>query len=279
VWSDADKSVQQLVGQLPWGHHLILVAKVTDASIREWYASQAVEHGWSRAVLVAQIESRLHKRAGKALTNFKTTLPPSQSDLAHETLKDPYVFDFLTLGPDAHERELEQGLIDHVQRFLMELGVGFAFVGRQVHIEVADEDFYVDLLLYHLKLRCFVVIDLKAVAFRPEFAGKMNFYLSAVDAQMRHPDDGPSKHWAASLQREERARRRVCAARRAQADRRGAVGDAHRRVVAQGAEGQPADRRGARGRARAEAPTTDVRHRPTATRQIYPGRPTTCRGL
>ncbi len=192
VWADAGRSVQQLVGQLPWGHHLVLVAKVTDVSTREWYASKAVEHGWSRAVLVAQIESRLHKRAGKALTNFTATLPAAQSDLAHETLKDPYVFDFLTLGPDAQERELEQGLIDHVQRFLMELGVGFAFVGRQVHIEVADEDFYVDLLLYHLKLRCFVVIELKAVAFRPEFAGKMNFYLSAVDAQMRHPDDRPT---------------------------------------------------------------------------------------
>jgi len=110
VWADAGRSVQQLVGQLPWGHHLVLVAKVTDVSTREWYASKAVEHGWSRAVLVAQIESRLHKRAGKALTNFTATLPAAQSDLAHETLKDPYVFDFLTLGPDAQERELEQGL-------------------------------------------------------------------------------------------------------------------------------------------------------------------------
>jgi predicted nuclease of restriction endonuclease-like (RecB) superfamily len=162
------------------------------AQRRAWYAAAAREHGWSRAVLVVQIESGLRKRAGKALTTFKATLPPPQSDLAHETLKDPYVFDFLTLASDAHERELEQGLIDHVQRFLMELGVGFAFVGRQVHIEVGDQDFYVDLLLYHLKLRSFVVIDLKAVPFRPEFAGKMNFYLSAVDAQMRHPDDQPS---------------------------------------------------------------------------------------
>ena len=184
--------VQAPLAQLTWYHNLTLLEKVRGAELRLWYARQAIEHGWSRGILLVQIESGLHERTGKALTNFKATLPPSQSDLAHETLKDPYVFDFLTLGPDAQERDLEQGLIDHVQRFLMELGVGFAFVGRQVHIEVADEDFYVDLLLYHLKLRCFVVIELKAGAFRPEFAGKMNFYLSAVDAQMRHPDDQPS---------------------------------------------------------------------------------------
>lgn len=184
--------MQAPLAQLTWYHNLTLLEKVRGAELRLWYARQAVEHGWSRGILVVHIESGLHKRTGKALTNFKATLPASQSDLAHETLKDPYVFDFLTLGPDAQERDLEQGLIDHVQRFLMELGVGFAFVGRQVHIEVGDEDFYVDLLLYHLKLRCFVVIELKAVAFRPEFAGKMNFYLSAVDAQMRHRDDQPS---------------------------------------------------------------------------------------
>ncbi len=184
--------VQQVAARLPWFHSCVLIDRVKDARARAWYARQAIAHGWSRSILVVQIESGLHKRAGKALTNFSATLPPPHSELAHETLKDPYVFDFLTLGLDAREHDLEQGLTDHVQRFLMELGVGFAFVGRQVHIEVADEDFYVDLLLYHLKLRCFVVVDLKAVAFRPEFAGKMNFYLSAVDAQMRHPDDQPS---------------------------------------------------------------------------------------
>lgn len=188
----AERIVQQVAAQLPWFHSCVLLDRVKDTRTREWYARRAIEHGWSRNILVTQIETGLHKRAGKALTNFETTLPPPQSDLARETLKDPYVFDFLTLGPDAQERDLEQGLIDHVQRFLMELGVGFAFVGRQVHIEVADEDFYVDLLLYHLKLRCYVVIELKAVAFRPEFAGKMNFYLSAVDSQLRHPDDRPS---------------------------------------------------------------------------------------
>jgi predicted nuclease of restriction endonuclease-like (RecB) superfamily len=192
AWAGADKSVQQLVGQMPWGHHLALVTKVEDVKVRAWYARQVVANGWSRAILNAHIESRLHERQGKALTNFKATLPSPQSDLAQQTLKDPYVFDFLTLTADARERDLERGLIDHVQRFLVELGVGFAFVGRQVHVEVDGEDFYVDLLFYHLKLRCYVVIELKAVAFRPEFAGKMNFYLSAVDSQMRRADDRPS---------------------------------------------------------------------------------------
>jgi predicted nuclease of restriction endonuclease-like (RecB) superfamily len=188
----AEPLVQQVAARLPWFHSCVLLDRVKDARAREWYARQAITHGWSRSILMSQIGTGLHARAGKALTNFESTLPPSQSDLALETLKDPYVFDFLSLGADAQERELEQGLIDHVQRFLMELGVGFAFVGRQIHIEVGEDDFYVDLLLYHLKLRCFVVIDLKTVAFRPEFAGKMNFYLAAVDAQMRHPEDRPS---------------------------------------------------------------------------------------
>ncbi len=143
-------------------------------------------------MLTLHIDSKLHKRQGKALTNFSKTLPAPQCDLAQQTLKDPYLFDFLILGPDVRERDIELALIEHVQRFLLELGVGFAFVGRQVHLQVGEEDFYIDLLFYHLKLRCFVVIELKAVPFRPEFAGKMNFYLSAVDAQMRHPHDQPS---------------------------------------------------------------------------------------
>ena len=140
AWPD-EPFVQQVVAQIPWGHNVRLLDRVRDVRTREWYARQAIAHGWSRAVLVTHIESSLHKRAGKALSNFKATLPSPQSDLAHETLKDPYVFDFLTLGPEAHERDLEKGLIEHVQRFLMELGVGFAFVGRQVRIEVDDEDF------------------------------------------------------------------------------------------------------------------------------------------
>jgi len=192
AWAESDKSVQQLVGQLPWGHHLVLLTRLSDPAVRAWYLEQAVTWGWSRAVLTLQIESKLHKRQGKALTNFSKTLPAPQRDLAQQTLKDPYLFDFLILGPEARERDIELALIEHVQRFLLELGVGFAFVGRQVHLQVGEEDFYVDLLFYHLKLRCFVVIELKAVPFRPEFAGKMNFYLSAVDAQMRHPDDHPS---------------------------------------------------------------------------------------
>jgi predicted nuclease of restriction endonuclease-like (RecB) superfamily len=191
AWPD-EEIVQQAVARLPWGHNVRLLDHLKSREERLWYASQAIEHGWSRAILEPQIESGLHKRAGKALTNFKTTLAPPHSDLAQQTLKDPYVFDFLTLGPDAQERDLERGLIEHVRHFLLELGVGFAFVGSQVHLDIGGEDFFLDLLFYHLKLRCFVVIDLKMGSFRPEYAGKMNFYLSAVDAQLRHEGDHPS---------------------------------------------------------------------------------------
>jgi predicted nuclease of restriction endonuclease-like (RecB) superfamily len=184
--------VQQVVAQIPWGHNLLLLNKLKQPKLREWYASKTLEHGWSRAVLSVQIQTKAHSRAGKALTNFKQTLPSPQSDLAQQALKDPYIFDFLTLSGGAHERELEQGLVDHVQKFLLELGVGFAFVGRQVHLEVGKEDYYLDLLFYHLKLRCYVVIDLKMEPFKPEFAGKMNFYLSAVDDRMRGPQDQPT---------------------------------------------------------------------------------------
>lgn len=177
---------------LPWNHNLVLLHRVESAGERAWYARAAVQHGWSRSVLVAQIEQGAHARAGKARTNFAVTLPPPQSDLAQQTLRDPYLFDFLTLGPAARERDLEQGLADHIQQFLVSLGTGFAFVGRQVHLEVAGQDYYLDLLFYHLRLRCFVVVDLKMEGFQPEFAGKMNFYLSAVDDQMRHRDDQPS---------------------------------------------------------------------------------------
>ncbi len=191
AWPDA-AIVQQVAAQLPWFHTCTLLDRVKQPATRNWYARQAIEHGWSRNVLVAQIETRLHERAGKALTNFGATMPPSRSDLAQQALKDPYVFDFLTLGADAQERDLERGLLEHVRDFLLELGVGFAFVGSQVHLEVGGEDFYLDLLFFHLKLRCFVVIDLKAGAFKPEYAGKMNFYLSAVDAELRHEGDQPS---------------------------------------------------------------------------------------
>jgi predicted nuclease of restriction endonuclease-like (RecB) superfamily len=191
AWPD-ESIVQQLVGQLPWGQNLVLITKVKLREEREWYARKAFEHGWSRNILVMQIESSLYQRQGKAITNFERTLPPPQSDLAQQTLKDPYLFDFLGLGDEAHEREVERGLTAHITRFLLELGAGFSFVGRQVHLEVAGEDFYLDLLFYHLKLRCYVVIELKANDFKPEYAGKMNFYLSTVDDLLRHPGDEPT---------------------------------------------------------------------------------------
>lgn len=191
--SYADETkVKQLVSQLPWGHIVRLIQKVKPADEREWYIKNAVEHGWSRDILVMQIESRLFHRQGKAIDNFAGTLPPAQSDLAQQTLKDPYIFDFLGLGNDAQEREIERELVKHITNFLLELGTGFSFVGRQVHLEVEGEDFFIDLLFYHLKLRCYVVIELKAHAFKPEYAGKLNFYLSAVDATMKHESDNPS---------------------------------------------------------------------------------------
>ncbi len=177
---------------LPWGTNLVLLHKLKDPATRLWYARKALEHGWSRAVLTVQIETRLHERSGKDINNFDRTLPPPQSDLAREALKDPYTFDFLSLGEAAQERDLERGLVQHIQQFLLELGAGFSFVGRQVRIEVGGDEYSLDLLFYHLRLRCFVVVDLNIKPFEPEFVGKMNFYLSAVDDQMRHPDDAPT---------------------------------------------------------------------------------------
>ncbi len=184
--------VQQVVARLPWGHVVRLMENVKDATRREWYARQSIEHGWSRNVLIHQIESNLYERQGKALTNFSRTLPAVQSELAQQLIKDPYSFDFLALGPDLLERDLERGLLEHLRSLILELGKGFAFVGSQYRLDVGGQDFYLDLLFYHLRLRCFVVIDLKIEEFKPEFAGKMNFYLSAVDEQLRHPDDGLS---------------------------------------------------------------------------------------
>lgn len=184
--------VQQLVAQIPWGHILQILNKVKKKASREFYIQQTIAHGWSRAVLVHQIESGLHRRQGKALNNFDRVLPAPQSDLARQTLKDPYIFDFLSLGDDAEERDLERGLIEQVRRFLLELGAGFALVGTQVHLEVDGQDFYVDLLFYHLHLRCYVVVELKVNDFQPEHAGKMSFYLTAVDNLLRHPEDRPT---------------------------------------------------------------------------------------
>lgn len=180
---------QQVVGQIPWGHNILLLQKLETLQDRFWYAHKTIEHGWSRNVLLHWLDSGLHKREGKAITNFQITLPSPQSDLAHQALKDSYCFDFLTLKDKHDEQELESGLLDHVQRFLLELGAGFSLVGRQVHLEVGGQDFYIDLLFYHYKLRCFIVVELKATDFKPELVGKMNFYLSAVDDKMKHPDD------------------------------------------------------------------------------------------
>ena len=184
--------VQQLVGQLPWGHNVTLITKIKDPSLREWYAGACIENGWSRAVMLAQIESSLHTRQGAAQNNFTHTLPAPQSELAQQILKDPYNFDFLTLHEHALERDLQKGLLAHLKDFMLELGVGFAFVGSEYHLEVAGDDFYLDLLFYHLKLRCFVVVELKMTEFKPEYAGKINFYLSAVDDLLRHPQDSPA---------------------------------------------------------------------------------------
>jgi predicted nuclease of restriction endonuclease-like (RecB) superfamily len=187
-----EQFVQQVVAQIPWGHNLRILDTVKESVEREWYARQTIEQGWSRNVLVHQIESALYRRQGKADTNFSRTLPNPQSELAQQLLKDPYNFDFISLGKDAQERELEKALIDRIRDFLLELGVGFAFVGSQYHLEVEGEDFYIDLLFYHLHLRCFVVIDLKVEAFKPEFSGKMSFYVSAVDDLLKHRDDMPT---------------------------------------------------------------------------------------
>lgn len=191
AWPDGE-FVQAVLAQLPWYHQLALLDKLQTTEERQWYAAQALENGWSRNVLVMQIESGLRQRTGAAITNFNQHLPQPQSDLARESLKDPYRLDFLGLGKEAQERAIEDALVKHVTQFLMELGAGFAFVGRQVHVEVGDKDFYIDLLFYHLKLRCYVVVELKAGEFQPEYAGKLNFYLSAVDSQLRHASDNPS---------------------------------------------------------------------------------------
>jgi predicted nuclease of restriction endonuclease-like (RecB) superfamily len=191
AWPDR-AIVQQLAAQIPWFHNCVLLDRVTDSTERIWYIRQVIEHGWSRNILALQIDGRAHQRQGKALTNFKATLPPADSDLAAQVFKDPYLFDFLGTADPRREREVEQALVDHIQRFLLELGSGFAFVGRQVHLEFASHDYYLDLLFYHLKLRCYVVIELKAVPFDPGFAGQLNMYLSAVDDLLRHPDDKPT---------------------------------------------------------------------------------------
>jgi predicted nuclease of restriction endonuclease-like (RecB) superfamily len=191
AWGD-EAFVQQAVARLPWGHNLVLLDRLPGPETRKWYAAKAIEHNWSRNVLVMQIETKLLERSGKAVTNFPSTLPAPQSDLARESIKDPYRFDFLGLSDEAQEREIERALVRHVTEFLLELGAGFAFVGRQVLLDVAGDEFFIDLLFYHLKLRCYVVIELKGGKFKPEHLGQLSFYLTAVDEQVKHSQDAPT---------------------------------------------------------------------------------------
>lgn len=207
AWSRGEKLTQPVSGsdvasgpagppdvvfELPWGHNIVLLQEVENPQDRLWYAAQVREFGWSRATLRGEIAKRTHERHGKATTNFARSLPSPQSELAQETLKDPYTFDFLTVGREAHERVTERELLAHIREFLLELGAGFAFMGNQVRLTVDDTDYFVDLLFYHVRLRCYVVVELKSTAFRPEHAGKLNFYLSAVDDLLKHNDDQPS---------------------------------------------------------------------------------------
>ena len=191
AWPD-EEFVQAVLAQLPWYHQLALLDKLPSSEARRWYAAKAIEHNWSRNVLVMQIETRLLERSGTAVTNFPGTLPKPQSDLARESLKDPYRFDFLGLGAEAEEREIENALVKHVTEFLLELGAGFAFVGRQVLLDVGGDEFFIDLLFYHLKLRCYVVIELKGGKFKPEHLGQLSFYLTAVDRQVKSEHDNPT---------------------------------------------------------------------------------------
>lgn len=183
---------QQPAAQLPWFHLVTLLTQVGGDSERAWLASHTAQQGWSRATLQAHIKNRLFERQGQAVTNFEVRLPATQAALAQESLKDPYLFDFLGLGEDALERDTETALVRHITRFLLELGAGFAFVGRQFRLEVGGEEFFIDLLFYHTRLKCHVVVELKATAFKPEHAGQLNFYLSAVDAQIKAPEDQPT---------------------------------------------------------------------------------------
>jgi predicted nuclease of restriction endonuclease-like (RecB) superfamily len=191
AWPD-EAFVQQAAARLPWGHNLVLLDKLPGPQTRRWYAAKAIEHNWSRNVLVMYIETRLLERSGQAVTNFPVTLPAPQSDLARESLKDPYRFDFLGLSDESQERAIEGALVRHVTEFLLELGAGFAFVGRQVLLDVGGEEFFIDLLFYHLKLRCYVVIELKAGKFKPEHLGQLGFYLTAVDRQVKGEHDNPT---------------------------------------------------------------------------------------
>jgi predicted nuclease of restriction endonuclease-like (RecB) superfamily len=187
-----DEKRQQLVAQIPWGHNIMIITKLNNIQIADFYLEQTVINAWSRDTLALQIKSELHKRQGKSINNFQATLPSPLSDLAQQTLKDPYVFDFMTMSSQYKEKDIENQLVTHIRKFLLELGKGFAFVGQQYHLEIAESDYYIDLLFYHIKLKCYVVIELKNSKFIPEFAGKLNFYLSAVDSLLKDENDKPT---------------------------------------------------------------------------------------
>ena len=190
-WPDFE-IVQRVVAQIPWRSNISLLDKLADQKSRIWYAQKTIENGWSKAILDMQIESRLMARSGKSVNNFPEALPPTDSDMVNQVFKDPYLFDFLGTDMPRREVEVERQLTEHIQSFLLELGQGFAFVGRQVHLEVGGDDFYIDLLFYHLKLRCYVVIELKACDFEPGFISQLNMYQNVVNDILRHPDDKPT---------------------------------------------------------------------------------------
>ncbi len=191
-WEGASPIAKQLATQIPWWHNVVLISKIKSTEEAFFYLQKTIENNWSRSVLTHQIEGKLFSREGKAVSNFALTLPKPQSDLAIQTLKDPYNFDFLTIREKHDEKELEDALIQHVTKFLLELGAGFSFIGRQYKLVVDDDDFYIDLLFYQVRLHCYVVVELKADKFKPEFAGKLNFYISAVDGILKTEQDNPT---------------------------------------------------------------------------------------
>ncbi|PHS36838.1 MAG: hypothetical protein COB07_11975 [Sulfurovum sp.] len=188
-YSDESSKVPLPVAQIPWTHNIILIEKIKDKKLRYWYIQKVLENGWSKDVMSLMIKSEVHKREGSLVSNFQNVLPSNESDLVQQSFKDPYRFDFLTITEPFRERELENSLIKNMEKFLIELGSGFAFVGRQYKLEVGDDDFYIDLLFYHLKLRCFIVVELKKGKFKPEYSGQVNFYCSAIDSVLAQESD------------------------------------------------------------------------------------------
>ena len=184
--------IEKIIKSIPWGHNQRIMYKCKSIAEALFYAQKTMDNGWSRTVLEHQIDSGLYDRQGKAITNFQLKLPEPQSDLAEQTLKNPYNFDFLTLREKYDEKELEDALINQITQFLLELGTGFSYLGRQVHLHVGESDFYMDLLFYHVRLHCYVVVELKTEKFKPEFAGKLNFYVTAVNKQMKTEKDNPT---------------------------------------------------------------------------------------